>query len=370
MKDSSISGASGTAPKAGGRNGEVELLRFLLAAFVMLYHGNDLINAGGGFKIVHCGYLAVDVFFMLSGYLMMRSIARQGEGMPGMGTPRFLLHKIKAFFPELAIATLLTCCVLFYACGITPQSCYCSFKSVFMDIFLLKMCNLVYPGGDANGPVWYLSSMVLAMGLLYPLLKRYGVTSLLVGIAVCILAYIIVETGTMANPYKWMGFTYKGNLRAFADLTLGAAAFPAAQALLRRNLPPVCRGLAACAKYALLAFLFACICFTGRYPGVFLIAAWLYLVLAFGGTTPDCALFRNRLVLFLGRFSLPLYLSHRVYSLRMGGILPGGWPPAAVWAAYICLGTATALLVMFAARRVREISGNRVFALDSRRDSK
>lgn len=358
MKDSSISGASGTAPKAAGRNGEVELLRFLLAALVMLYHGNDLINAGGGFKVIRCGYLAVDVFFMLSGYLMMRSIANQGSGAPGMTTPSFLLHKIKAFFPELAIATLVACGVVAFTAGITPGVCFCSFCSVCEDIFLLKMCNLCEPRGDLNGPTWYLSSMVLSMGLLYPLLKRYGVTSLLVGCAVCILACIIVETGTLADPYKWMGYTYKGNLRAFADLALGAAAYPAAQAMLLREFPTAWRGLLACAKYALLAFVLACICLTGKYPGAFLIAAWLFLVLAFGRATPDCALFRNKFVLFLGRFSLPLYLSHRVYSLHMGGILPGGQPPATVWAAYISLGVATALIVMFAARRVRAVSGN------------
>lgn len=371
MKDSSISGTGVTAPKAGGRNSEVELLRFLLAALVMLYHGNDLINAGGGVKIIRCGHLAVDVFFMLSGYLMMRSIARQEDGGTVMSTPRFLMHKVKAFFPELVIATLVACGVLICADGATAGSCICCLNSVFKDISLLKMCNLVSPtAGIVNGPTWYLSSMVLAMGLLYPLLKRCGVTALLVGAALCILGCIIVETGTLASPYEWMGFTYKGNLRAFADLALGAAAYPAAQAMLRHKFPPVYKGLMACAKYTLLTFAFACICLTGKYSGAFLIAAWLYLVLAFGGNTLDCALFRNKLVLFLGRFSLPLYLSHRVYSMHMGEILPGGQPPVAVWSVYICLGAATALFVMFAARLTRRLTAKPLYKLDSRGESK
>lgn len=39
------------------------------------------------------------------------------------------------------------------------------------------------------------------------------------------LGYLCIEHGIPRNPAKWIGFTYKGNVRAFAELSGGVIAF-------------------------------------------------------------------------------------------------------------------------------------------------
>ena len=62
-----------------GRNGRIDLLKFLFSICIVLYHskyllGDELLMPGGNF--------AVDFFFLCSGYLLMNSIFRaDGSGM-------------------------------------------------------------------------------------------------------------------------------------------------------------------------------------------------------------------------------------------------------------------------------------------------
>ena len=56
------------------RNGKIELLRFIFALVVALFHlgGNEKF----GHEMMKTGYLAVEYFFIVSGYLLVGSVER------------------------------------------------------------------------------------------------------------------------------------------------------------------------------------------------------------------------------------------------------------------------------------------------------
>ncbi len=93
------------------RNVEIEILRFILAFAVVLTHTQHIAwkcqLAGGGH--------AVGAFFLISGYLMMSQIQRLAGRE--MSTGSFLFRKIRVFFPEVVLSTIIGCTIFFAASG-------------------------------------------------------------------------------------------------------------------------------------------------------------------------------------------------------------------------------------------------------------
>ena len=122
------------------RNREVDFLRFVFAVIIMLHHSRYVL--GDENCLFLGGSLAVEFFFIVSGYLMMASILRaerrQSTGVTraalGTETYHFLLRKIRAFLPEYLIAWFIGFFLIegfgflqaasTAACGICPRCCF------------------------------------------------------------------------------------------------------------------------------------------------------------------------------------------------------------------------------------------------------
>ena len=87
------------------KNGKIDFLKFIFAIVIVLHHGSQkVLGLKAGYFIG--GSLAVEFFFIVSGYLLMASISRMSERtLPvGVETSQFLLRKFKGFYPELGAA--------------------------------------------------------------------------------------------------------------------------------------------------------------------------------------------------------------------------------------------------------------------------
>lgn len=54
-----------------GRNGTIDFFKFLFTIIIVFYHLDNLIDNPAD-RITKCGYIAVEFFFIVSGYLLMK----------------------------------------------------------------------------------------------------------------------------------------------------------------------------------------------------------------------------------------------------------------------------------------------------------
>lgn len=333
----------------GGRNAEIEMLRFLFAVLVLLCHSRAAL-AETDWIFTH-GSLAVEFFFLLSGYLMMASLEKRRT----TPTAAFVWHKVKGFCPELFVSVVLVFAVYAYAGATVPEFLVSGINTVLSSLMLLRMTGITPMYMDWNGPTWYLSSMIIGMLVVYPVLRRFGTHVLLLLFSLILLGFLHRVNGQIATVYHWNGICFSGNLRAVAELLLGAFAWQGAQWLRNRTLGVKVRALLALAKWLGVVFvLFISHVAWYTWDGACLVALWCVIVIAFSGQSLDRGLFQNRFCLFLGAFSLPLYLSHRVWTFRLGAIID--LSAMNRWEILLLLGVfsvASALVTMGGARALR-----------------
>ena len=151
------------------RNGKIDFLKFLFAIIVLIHHTRYVV--GDENSLFLGGSLAVEFYFLVSGYLMMAGIQKMKERPVSLGaeTGAFLLKKYKSFCPEIIISYIFAFAVT-YIGGKTGF--FKLLATSFSDVLLLGMTGLrIKP---VNGAIWYLSSMLLAMAILYPLVRKFG----------------------------------------------------------------------------------------------------------------------------------------------------------------------------------------------------
>lgn len=307
------------------KNGKIELYRFLFCICVLMFHlqkyfvGEPSLRDGIHLAFFPHGSVAVEFFFVLSGYLMARSVYRARQKDPTQ-TDRFtasdgllfLKRKYLSIFPQHLVAFLpaLIAYILYKNFNLA-NAVLAAVKSI-PNLFLIQMSGISLT--NPNHVEWYISCMLIASAFLYPFLKKhYDPFSKYAAplIALGILGYLYYNTKSLTGVNVWMGFTYKSMLRAIAELLLGITgfevsrhmaetAFTVRQKVLLTGLELVCFLLVM--GYILLTM--------GKEYEIYALALmWMLVVLAFSGATYGNSFFQNKFIYTLGKLSLPVYLS-------------------------------------------------------------
>lgn len=298
------------------KNGKVELQRFLFSVIVFVMHAH--IFAPPGFKdtIFRRGMLGVEFFFFVSGYFMMRSVARKGEadGNVGPDTIRFLIGKIKALFPTFGVAWV----IAFVVMAITKNAH--GIKAIVKLLVhcvweLLFLTQAGFGTTRANGVDWYISAMLLGMLILYPLARKYQKTFSHViapAIGLFILGYMAWKTQTPTGVRDSMVIATKGMFRAIAELGLGAALYPMVNWLQGIHFTKFGKWMMSLFELIIWGGTFGYMIFVNKktFDMVEVLLIWILILLALAHQGALADFFDNKLFVFLGKFSLSIYLSH------------------------------------------------------------
>lgn len=338
------------------RNSTIDLLRFVFIIAIVLFHQSSKCC-----EIFARGNMAVYFFFILSGYLAAKSVKR--HNVPGSfllgGWTSFMKRKVLAVHPEVILTSLMF--VIVYLAINRPglhAAISVPIKTFFSDILFLRMTGIEFSVGVGYG--WYISSMLLGLLILYPLLRIKQNSMLLITIGLLSLGYIKLSTGTLfPNFFEKISFTYAGNFIAIAGLSLGASISSVeikSEVILKNSIAITLLLLAVCIYCLNTPFSPSDIPHT---MDTLCLASIFLLVLVTTGTKKEDSRGRitafprwRRICLFLGRLSLPLYLIHLTCHTVLQSLFPQ-FQGLGYMACYLTFSLVAAYLVMLAASPLR-----------------
>ncbi len=296
------------------RNGYIDIVKFLFAIIVTEFHLNTGIFPGGR--------LAVEGFFMISGYFMMQNIRRNKNPQDALGvsTIKFLSGKFKSLFPYLLPASLLGFVIDNYIYNRTLIDSLKRLPLLFFDV--VPLCEAGFQGVYVVGISWYLAAMFIALAILYPLCKKFGSNFVL---AVCPIACLLIY-GTLSHFYGNMaiGTTWldgmlisSGLLRGIAGCAAGCVLSEICTALSNRKVNTKGRILFTFAELAGFAYLFFSMnkLSYSKYEFLLIFVVFGFLVIGIGGLSCSSVIFRGNWTKPFGIISTLLVLSH--YKLNV-----------------------------------------------------
>ncbi|HEX8570221.1 MAG TPA: acyltransferase [Caulobacteraceae bacterium] len=209
------------------RGGALDLLRFLAAGFIVLYHYEAY--APLPFADIHPaltrGHLGTDFFLMLSGYVLGRAYGRQvGEGR--IGPAAFLTRRVARVWPgHLIVLAALALLVLGAGlAGLTLNNPHAfDWGALPAHALLAQSWGLGVPYGW-NTPTWSLSALIIcyaAFPLLWPVLQRLGGRGALVAAVVLLAGCDLAARSVGIRFFDLAGEV--GVLRALPLFILGMA---------------------------------------------------------------------------------------------------------------------------------------------------
>lgn len=341
------------------RNGAIDFWKFVFSILVVQFHSSNLTEIKTT-PFVGAA-IAVEWFFLVSGYLMAASISRYREEdiVTGADSRKFMLHKIKGLCPEIFIAWGIGFVVQHIAKkNVTLSSLVKDLMTGVWDMFFLRESGL--EGFKANPAAWYISAMLLAMLVLVPLFFKNRDVFVNVWapvLAIAALGYLSKNVGDLRGPTDWLGFCYKGWLRAVGELCMGVICWGICQRI--KDLP-----------FTRLAQMLLTVLELGCYLGVIL---WSYshkgsqmdfvmlllfaagVIVTFSGHSLLSSFFNKPLIYFLGKISFSVYLSHNYWSHALVRIYPGQ-TYAQLYPKYVIASALTTVVIYATASCLRRIA--------------
>lgn len=314
--------------KVSTRIGEFDLWKFIMAIVIGLFHFGADFPATDFRPLFLYGSIAVDFFFIVSGFLMVKSAFKiKTYDSIGKETLIFIKKKIKAFFPYFVFALF----VAFFADLATSEfSLLLAIRKIgklIIEFLLIKNAGFNY--STFLGTSWYLSVMILSMTILYPLILKYKTffTRIVAPlIAAFVLGYLFMKYGDFRDPVAMGYFFMKGTLRGFAELSLGIFCYEICEWLKKFDYTLFSKILFTLIEY--LGLIFVLYYSDKGYdqdPLSVLIFA-VAIIIAGGNFSVFAGVLGNsKFISLLGRFSLMFFLNHvTVYTLliRLVGPLP------------------------------------------------
>ena len=299
------------------RNGKIELLRFVFCISIIIYHISTRFYEKkivfDDFKLFHAGYIGVEFFFIVSGFLLAKSAMKPNDAKLPLGTQTvsFMRGKIMSLIVPHTIVFFVAfatgCIVLNTKLSEVPVD----FVKALPCLFFLQKSGIPYY--TVNAVEWYICSMLFSMLIIYPMCKKYKKTYTNViapVLGIMLIGYLVYKYSTLKYIKVYDVFTYKCNINAFAQINLGVCAYAISQKLKTLKLTRLDRIAltvieAACYAFALF---FSLGYFSIKYDVYSLMALFIAVPITFSDTSLFGEMFNNKFVYFLGRLSLYAYL--------------------------------------------------------------
>jgi len=297
-------------------NGIISFWKFMFCFMIVVFHGK-LFAKSSKDAILIGGSIGVEFFFIVSGYLMTKSALKKKDDTNesiGNETLKYVWKKYKSFIPY----TLVTGIIGLIVYNIYNNPGIIKNLSNIHEILLFRMTGIRCL--TVNIPTWYISSMLICMIILYPLLRKYKENFIYIVAPLIVLlgiGYLLHEYKNLRGPGIWLGITFKGNIRAFAELTLGSIVYLLSEKIKSIKFTNFGKLFITFIEIGsfILIFLISHFMESGiKYDGILLFIITVGITLAFSEQTLEYNFLCNKFSYWLERLSLTLYMIH--WSVR------------------------------------------------------
>lgn len=335
------------------RNPIIDLMRFVFIICVVLHHA-ILFRPR-----IMAGYIGVEFFFIVSGWLMMKKLAAYtGEIDVGTYTFQFIKHKLSAFYIELLVSSIFGLIAMQVFNWQGMKALGAAFVYLMGDFALLQIWG--FPVYSATGVVWFLSAMVSAALIMVPLaLKLEKIFNYVLApvLVLCISGTFISQIGYIGVVLEpaMGGWIHWGLLRAIADMSLGCIAYEGTMAIRKMKVNE---------KYSLLLHFIE----IGGYLGTLTIAIiepdsskgdfimvfllGVSVMVSFATTGSEISYRLALLFNNLGKFSLFIFLNH-FYIAHVLSLYVSQFSTKQLDIIYAIAILVLSLLALFVSRKIR-----------------
>lgn len=303
-------------------------LRGVAALLVVFYHIFEGFSfAGGGtlITVINHGYLAVDFFFILSGFVI--DYAYDDRWKKNLTLKGFFKRRLIRLHPMIVMGAVIGCITFFIQGGVKWDGTQVATSAVMLALLLAMFFIPAYPGAgydvrgngemfSLNGPSWslffeYIGNILYALFIHRLSNKALTVLVILLGVGLSwfalsdVVGYGMIGVGWTLDGLNFWG----GMLRMLFPFTLGM--------LISRNFRPfkVRGAFWICSVILLVLFCVpyveghSPVCLNGVFEMVCIVVIFPMLVcLGASGQTTDKR--STRICKFLGDISYPLYAIH------------------------------------------------------------
>jgi len=297
-------------------NRAMELYRFAAAVMILCYHCYWFAFREDGTQFIGY-YLFVELFFILSGFLMMRSIRRNVTPEHRLDaantTVRYIGNRLRAFYPH----HLLSLALVFFIEAFLRKSMFPIelAEAAWPELFLVNIFGFVR-GGYVNIVCWYLSALLFSSVIIYYWLLKDEEGFVKIAAPVILVIFygcLFDRKGSFATTIIFTRYSAPlGFMRAVADMTAGVLTFRVYEWLEGTEFP----GEAAVSTVVELAVLFTSGLYmygcTGKFDFAFVPLFCAFVLSVFRGKSLLTLAFDNPLSEWLGRQSFAFFLNNAV----------------------------------------------------------
>lgn len=277
------------------KNYSIEALRFIFMLVIAVWHFSR-IN-----PFTH-GYIAVDFFFILSGFLLYGSFERHKYD-----ALQYTIAKLKRFYPEYILVFIIAFLMKLHLL-LRNNDVVTIFLNAISEGLLIHSVGIY--GGCVNPASWYISVLLIGGGILYAILHCHKKVALSVIFPLLVLSsytYLLGFGGSL-EQFNNDGFIAQCLLRGLAGMALGivlAAFFKRYPNILNRK-----HLLLDIACLLSVAIIYIVLCSTKHYDKYALLAFCVLIVSCFVPSTIINKLFRSNIWRKLGSITFEMLLVH------------------------------------------------------------
>ncbi len=295
------------------KNGTIEISRFVAILLIMAHHTYHI-----GLGTAHpfdLAWIFVEFFFILSGYFTVKHFFdfHNDNSQFGKEALCYSFNKFKPFIPFVVIATLSEYFLLFLKNGLSRGFIWSLLDSMPFEICLLS--SAAANSTPMVEPIWYLSAMFLV----------FPIFCLLIQIKNRYVFYIIAGTFPVVY-YGAVGVSCLRSwphdmIRAFACLLIGGFVYGIVDFIRTLKIKPIANVLMHFVNVVCILSVIFLTYFNMKANRFILFAFILFSVNVLSG---HCILANtsNKFILFIGKITMPMYLSHWTVGSLINLVMP------------------------------------------------